>query len=537
MASATATGNPETDRPLTGRVRLPLAGSRLGRLILLLNILGLVVLIAGALIMNEFTRGLVEARLDSLSTQGQLLSYAIVNAATEGDPEPSMNPELGRKILTLLGVPPSERARLYDADGHLIADTDLIADRVLQRNLPAVRTPGNPLSESETAVSAREAKAHGAEMAEVQAALKGVKVSQVRESESGGRLVSVSIPIQHVQRVLGVLMLEAGGVDAIVAAQRRTLTPFIIIAVLVTLVSSILLDQLVARPVLRLARAADSVRLSRARAMSLPDLAGRDDEVGDLTRSLESMTQTQSARLDAIERFAADVAHEIKNPLTSIRSAVETLEMAPAASPVRDRLIGILKSDVRRMDRLITDISNASRVDAELSREAPRGVELDRLLSDIVATYAAELHPDEPSVRLILPADSAGLWVSGRETPFGQVFRNLIDNARSFSPRDGEVRVTLSRTAPDKTGRGRIVVFVDDDGPGVPTDNLETVFQRFYTSRPRGQAFGSHSGLGLSIARQIVEAHGGVIRAINREGDQGQVLGARFSVDLPEVRA
>ena len=161
----------------------------------------------------------------------------------------------------------------------------------------------------------------------MKSALAGLRVAQVRESEGEGRVVSVSTPLQHVHRVLGVLTVEAGGVDDIVAAERRSLMPFILFAVLVTLVSSIVLDQLVARPVLRLARAADSVRLARARAMSLPDLASRNDELGDLTRSLESMTETLSARLDAIDRFAADVAHEIKNPLTSIRSAVETLEL------------------------------------------------------------------------------------------------------------------------------------------------------------------------------------------------------------------
>jgi two-component system sensor histidine kinase ChvG len=540
MALDTVTGSPDPYRRPGGsnsyrsraRNRLPLAGSRLGRLILLLNLLGLLVLIVGALVLNEFRRGLIEARLDSLTTQGQLLSYAIVNAATEGEPEPAMNHSRAVEILTLLGVPRSERARLYDQNGKLLADTDLIADKVLERTLP----PAAPASARTRAASidTREARAHAAEVAEVRTALAGQKVSQVRESENGGRLVSVSIPIQHVSRVLGVLTLEAGGVDDIVAAQRRTLAPFILIAVVVTIVSSILLDQLVARPVLRLARAADRVRLSRARAMSLPDLAGREDEIGDLTRSLEGMTETLSGRLDAIERFAADVSHELKNPLTSIRSAVETLEMAPPDSPIRDRLTAILKSDVRRMDRLITDISNASRVDADLSREAPKGLELDRLLADIVSTYHAGLRPGEPSVQLDLPDLLEPVHVVGREAPLGQVFRNLIDNARSFSPAGGQVRVKLVREAAEKGGKNRIITLVEDDGPGIPADNLETVFQRFYTSRPKGQAFGGNSGLGLSIARQIVEAHGGAITAANRLDDQGQIIGARFTVDLPE---
>jgi len=545
MALATDIGNPEPAGARAGARtrgrraadRIPLTGSRLGRLILLLNLLGMVVLIAGALVFNEFRRGLVTARLDSLTTQSQLLSYAIVNAATEGEPEPRMNPDRAVAILTLLGLPSSERARLYDASGKILADTDVIADRVLERTLKPARGPRLPGPRGPDSETRRVAAAHVAEQAEVREALAGRRVSHVRESEAGGRLVSVSIPIQNVQRVLGVLTVEAGGVDEIVAAQRLTMVPFILIAVFVMLVSAVLLDHLVARPVLRLARAADSVRLARARAMSLPDLASRGDELGDLTRSLESMTETLSARLDAIDRFAADVAHEIKNPLTSIRSAVETLEMAPPDSPIRNRLMAILKSDVRRMDRLITDISNASRIDAELSREAPRSVALDRLLTDIVGTYTLEAPGDGPGVRLELPTGGDGVLISGRETPFGQVFRNLIDNARSFSPPGGGVRVRLTREPTDRAGRSAAVVRVEDDGPGIPAENLETIFERFYTARPRGQAFGGNSGLGLSIARQIVEAHGGRIKAENRLGPDGAVLGARFTVTLPERRA
>ena len=201
---------------------------------------------------------------------------------------------------------------------------------------------------------------------------------------------------------------------------------------------------------------------------------------------------------------------------------------------MRDRLVGILKSDVRRMDRLITDISNASRVDAELSREQPRSVALDRLLGDIVATYVVEGF-EAQGVVLEIAADAENVSVSGRETPLGQVFRNLIDNARSFSPPGGTVRVTLGREGTDTRGlRGRLLVTVEDDGPGVPPENLESIFERFYTARPKGQAFGGHSGLGLSIARQIIEAHGGDIHAENRMTASGEVLGARFIVAFPE---
>jgi two-component system sensor histidine kinase ChvG len=345
----------------------------------------------------------------------------------------------------------------------------------------------------------------------------------------GERVVSVSIPIRRVRAVLGVLTLEAGDYNEVLARQRRALLPFIFVAVGVSLLSSVLLAQLVARPINRLAAAADRVRLSGARAISLPRLAKRDDEIGDLTRALEAMTSALSERMDAIEAFAADVAHEIRNPLTSIRSAVETLDLVRDEAP-RARLLGILKQDVGRLDRLITDISNASRLDAELSRDAPRPVELDRQLGELAAFYADIRRETEAPVRYE-PATDGPVIVIGREGPLGQVFRNLLDNARSFSPPDRDVVLSLRREA------GAAVVRVEDSGPGMPPDNLETVFQRFYTSRPRGTAFGGNSGLGLSIARQIVDAHGGRIWAENRTDEHGRVLGARFQVALPEVKA
>jgi two-component system sensor histidine kinase ChvG len=285
------------------------------------------------------------------------------------------------------------------------------------------------------------------------------------------------------------------------------------------------MNQLVAEPIIRLARAADSVRLSHARSISLPDLSGRKDELGDLTQSLEAMTDTLSSRMDAIERFAADVAHEIRNPLTSIRSAVETLELVPQG-PGRTRLLGILNNDVGRLDRLITDIANSSRLDAELSREPARLLDLAKLTAEIVAVYADTARPGQARVTL---SGAGSAMVQGREGPLGQVIRNLIDNARSFSAEGGEVRVELASEL------RAVRVTVDDDGLGVPPENLETVFDRFYTSRPKGAAFGGNSGLGLSIARQIVEAHGGRVWAENRTDASGQVLGARFQVVLPEA--
>jgi two-component system sensor histidine kinase ChvG len=475
----------------------------------------------------------VEAREDSLRTQGELIANVIAVGATQGSPEPMLEQQRATDLLQALFIPRSQRARLFDAHGNLIADSYLIADRVEVRPLPPAHKRGEwrltIFDRSDEPSLKAQAQAHSALNKEVSQALEGRRVSDIRVNTGGEQVVSVSLPIQNVKAVLGVLTLEAGDIDATIAAQRLAILPFVLVAFGATLISSLLLSRLIARPVLQLAGAADRVRLSRARAISLPKLSRREDELGDLARSLESMTVTLSERMDAIERFAADVAHEIRNPLTSIRSAVDTLPLVSDAK-ARARLLDILQQDVTRLDRLVTDISNASRLDAELSREEPHAFDLGQLLKDLVSLYSGSTRKVGAPVRLIDPDALEPMMVVGLEGPMSQVLRNLIDNARSFSPPDGEVRVRLWRA-----GR-EIWASVEDDGPGVPEENLETVFQRFYTSRPKGAAFGSNSGLGLSIARQIVLAYNGRIWAENRRGPEGETMGARFMVALPEPR-
>ncbi len=542
MVSDTVTANPELKarradgQPAEGRAAgsrrggWPL-GSRLGRLIIVLNLLGLAILVGGALVLNELRQGLVNARLEGLQLEGQVIANVIDQSATVGDPEPALEADTASSVLqALFDTAHEQRARLYDVDGHVIFDSRVVADRVEATPLPPAAKPGQhgvDLRLGAASPAKRLSRAQAALARELGRALRGDTVSNVRIGEDGRKVVSVSIPIEHVREVLGVLVLEAGDVDKIIAAERVALIPFILIAVAVTLLSSLLLTTLIARPVLRLARAADRVRLQRARAIALPDLARRRDELGDLTRSLEDMTHTLSERMEAIERFAADVAHELRNPMTSIRSAVETLDLVKGAAP-RARLLAILQQDVGRLDRLITDISNASRLDAELARESPKPLDLARLLADICTFYEATSKPGEPPVRFVDIASPEAMRVSAREGPLGQVIRNLVDNARSFSPKGGEVRVSVRRR------RGEILAQIEDDGPGMPPENLETVFQRFYTSRPKGAAFGGNSGLGLAIARQIVEAHGGRIWAENRLAG-GAVAGARFIVAMPSA--
>ena len=540
MASDTVTASPEPAAPRGagrgGPKRGPWRGiwplgSRLGRLIIVLNLLGLAVLIGGALILNELRQGLVNASLDGLQLEGEVIANVIDQYATVGDPEPALQADTASNVLQSLSIPHAQRARLYDAEGHMLFDSFVVADRVEASPLPPARKPGQrDLHFNLRALlpAGKLATAQEALTREVVRVLgDGETVKSLRVAEDGRRVVSVSIPIKHVREVLGVLTLEVGDVDQIIAAERLALIPFILIAVGVTLLSSLVLTQLIAEPALRLARAADRVRLQRSRAIALPDLARRSDELGDLARSLEDMTHALSDRMEATERFAADVAHELRNPMTSIRSAVETLALVKQAAP-RERLLAILQHDVGRLDRLITDISNASRLDAELAREAPKPLDLARLLGDVCELHEATAKAGDTRFRFIAPTPPGPIRVLGREGPIGQVIRNLVDNARSFSPPGGEVRLSVAR------GKGEVVAAVEDDGPGMPPENLETVFERFYTSRPKGAAFGDNSGLGLAIARQIVEAHGGRIWAENRQAG-GRVVGARFVVALPSA--
>jgi two-component system sensor histidine kinase ChvG len=295
-------------------------------------------------------------------------------------------------------------------------------------------------------------------------------------------------------------------------------------------VLSMLLAGTIAGPVRRLADGAERVRRRIRSRVEIPDFTRRRDEIGDLSGALREMTNALYTRIEAIESFAADVAHELRNPLTSLRSAVETLPMAKTDAN-RKRLLDIIEHDVKRLDRLISDISDASRLDAELQRQEASNVDLAKLL-DALVTAANEVRPDGISVTLTFEGGSRAVFkVPGHDSRLGQVVSNLIDNARSFSPPGGTVRVTCRRL------KNEVEIMVDDDGPGIRPEVLDKIFERFYTDRPH-QGFGQNSGLGLSISKQIVEAHGGNIRVENRTsiaaaGQQPRVLGARFVVRLP----
>jgi two-component system, OmpR family, sensor histidine kinase ChvG len=351
----------------------------------------------------------------------------------------------------------------------------------------------------------------------------------------------VAVPVQRLRAVLGVLLLSTrgGDIDNIVAAERWGIVRMSLFAAAVTVVLSMILANTIAGPVQRLAAAAERVRHSVKARAEIPDFTDRTDEIGHLSGVLRDMTQALYRRIDAIESFAADVAHELKNPLTSLRSATETLPLAKTAD-AKERLMEIIQHDVKRLDRLISDISDASRLDAELAREDANPVDTSELLRTTVSLFNDIHRDDTPEVVLEIAYSSGArpYRCIGHDSRLSQVIVNLLDNAISFSPPGGRVSVKAKRVGSE------IQIVVEDEGPGIPPENLERIFERFYTDRPQ-ESFGQNSGLGLNISRQIVVAHGGRLWAENRphEGDslssksvgaaERKSGGARFVIRLP----
>jgi len=573
--------------------------SSLTRRIVVLNLGGLVVLAVGFLFLNQFRADIIAARVQSLTTQANIISAAIAaSAAVDTDtitidpdkllqlapgqsaaPPPSddeaiefsINPERVGPVLHRLVTPTHTRARIFDRDGRLLLDSRSLSPHgaVLRSDLPEPAGPHGIVERASAYVRKLfEAPAtpqsrdpwlvDGNTLPEVVAALRGKTESAVRIDSEGDTIVSVAVPIQHMMATRGALQLstQGGDIDRVIASERRAILRFFAVLAAVMLLLSLSLANTIAEPVRRLAEAAERVRRGIRSRQQIPDFTARSDEIGHLSRALREMTQALYNRLDAIESFAADVAHELKNPLTSLRSALETLPRVKSG-PARDRLVAVMQHDVRRLDRLISDISDASRLDAELTRGDAGPVDVAALLEAVVAMSQDSPRSNGSRIELSVPVRrgrraGADYFVLGHDSRLAQVVTNLIDNACSFSEPGGVVRVSLARISTGQDGEPReerVVITVDDDGPGIPPHALERIFERFYTDRPN-QGFGQNSGLGLSISRQIVEAHGGKIWAANRPAEPASVrvgtgrdeppdepvrhgAGARFVVELP----
>jgi len=561
-----------------GQVFVAQTFSSVTRRIVSLNVAGLLALSIGIIFLSQFRAGLIDARVQSLLVQGEIIAGAIAASATVEtdssitiDPDkllelrpgesygPSedalyginfpINPERVAPVLRRLVSPTKTRARIYDRDGALLVDSRNLFGRgdVLRYDLPApnAERPGlierafiavrTWLGRGDLPLYRELGADNGKGYPEVVQALNGQKASMVRINERGDVIVSVAVPVQRFRAVRGALMLSTQGadIDDMVEAERLAILKVFLVAAVVMVMLSILLAGTIAEPVRRLADAAESVRRRIRSRVEIPDFTRRRDEIGHLSGTLRDMTNALYSRIEAIESFAADVAHELKNPLTSLRSAVETLPVAKTDES-RARLLTIIQHDVKRLDRLISDISDASRLDAELQRQESAPVDLAKLLNTLT-TVANEVRRDD-GVRVTLKFEGGGIrafQVPGHDSRLGQIVDNLIENACSFSPPGGTVRITCRRL------KNHVEILVDDDGPGVRPDAVKKIFERFYTDRPH-QGFGQNSGLGLSISKQIVDAHGGAIWVENRMGPPGadgtrKVLGARFIVRLPAM--
>jgi len=529
--------------------RRSLLTSRLTRNIFLSNLIGLLILVGGSLAMNRFQDGLIEAKLENLQSLASTITTVMGEDATGYGSAAQLDVENARQVLRGVNVPDRWRVRLHDRAGQLIADTESLDDTISVSQLDPIitDTPEAPAPQvwreriedwiNDTAHNLPWRKRRRDALRrdlknDIRKALEGGEMAGQRYDADDELIVTVSLPVQRVQQVLGVVTVESSDVDNIVNAERRALAPIIGLAFLATILSSLALTLFIALPMRRLARAAEIVTRSSRKRDAIPDLSKRRDEVGDLSAVMREMTQGLYSRIDDIANFAADVAHEIKNPLTSLRSASDTLRVAKTDEQ-REKLIDIIQQDVSRMDRLITDISKASKVDANLAKDIAQTLDIAEVVNNITEFYAQTRSGEGAVVRNITELDSeAPVFIRAFETPFAQVLRNLIDNALTFSPVDGEVRINAALEGVDS--KERVIITVDDDGPGIPPDNLETVFDRFYTQRPKGAEFGSHSGLGLAICRQIITAHKGTIWAENRRSAaNSDVEGARFVINIP----
>ncbi len=574
-----------TEKPLPrnvfkifGRSVMALGVSSLTRRIVVLNLAGLVTLLSGMLYMNQFRAGLIDARVQSLLIQGEIIAGAVAASGASDantmwvDPKrlldlrageslwPSddtlqsldfpINPERVAPVLRRLVTPTRTQARIYDREGKLLLDSRSLYMRgdIVRFDLPSPTPPRrSPLEwildqfrgfflAGQLPVYEELSSNNGKNYPEIVKALQGSAGTHVRTNSQGEIIVFVAVPIQRFRAVTGALLLstQGGDIDAIVRAERMAIVRVFIVAAIVMFVLSVLLAGTIAGPMRRLALGAETARskINQGRA-ELPDYSGRSDEIGHLSRALHDLTQALYRRIEAIESFAADVAHELKNPLTSLRSAIETMPLAKNAAS-RERLMNVIQHDIKRLDRLISDIADASRLDAELQRQDAGTVDLVTLLSTIISIQKEIKQDDSVNIVLNVPEISTrkhnSLLVHGHDSRLGQVIVNLIDNARSFSPEGGTITVSCRRNKND------VEIIVEDEGCGIREDALERIFERFYTDRPE-HGFGQNSGLGLSISKQIVEAHKGKIKAENRfaKDDATKIAGARFTVTLPAL--
>lgn len=526
--------------------------SPITRRILAVNVLALGILVAGLLYLGDYREKLIDTELENLHTQAEMFAAALGEGAVGGSTPfgQELVRDTANRIVLRMVESTNLRARLFRLNGTLVADSrkllkagreveveilpppdqgaDILREAFdiydrLVRWLPGKKPPP---------MYVERPRQHARHYPEVMEAFEGETTHTVRSLDLDHLILTVAVPVQRYKQVLGALLISETShqIDDALLDVRRDILKIFLVSLSITILLSIYLAGTIARPIRRLARAADRVGHSLNRQDQLPVMDNRDDEIGDLAGTLRDMTDALWGRMDAIERFAADVSHEIKNPLTSLKSAVETAARVKEPDQQR-KLLSIIQEDVERLDRLITDISNASRLDAELSRTELARVDIGKMLETLADVHTSTAKDGATRILLEMSSD-ASLIVAGMEDRLGQVFRNLIGNAVSFSPENGIISIAVRWDQPDKHTRN-VIVTLSDEGPGIQPGKEQAIFERFYSERPEGEKFGTHSGLGLSISKQIIDAHNGTLVAENRYGAGGAIIGARFIVTLP----
>lgn len=519
--------------------------SPLARKIITFNLLALLVLVAGVLYLNPFRDSLLQMRERSLQVEARLIAelYAVApgsgGLAAEGSLADAAE---AAALLRRVSLPPGAEVFVFDRDGGLRASARGAPDRTA-----ATAPQGTVITDffnrlwegtarliAPARMTAPVIRQEDQARAVIPRALSGDATTQTARNEQGELIFTVATPIRRDGVVIGALAVTtvSGEIDHIVRAEREQVLQMFLIALLVSIGLSLVLASTIANPLRDLAAAARAGRERNARKMSpsrvrIPDFTARPDEIGRLSGALRDMVAALYDKIEANEQFAADVAHEIKNPLSSLRSAVETMRVARTQEQ-RGRLLEVIEDDVRRLDRLVSDISNASRLDSELVKEETEAFDIVRMLTNVGNYHRHEARERGVDFIVDLPVDP--VMINGLEARLAQVFVNLLTNAISFCEAGDAVRIWARRR------EDRVLVVVEDTGPGIPEAALEKIFSRFYSERPAGD-FGKHSGLGLAISKQIVEAHNGVIWAENiRPTDAdptSEPLGARFVVGLP----
>lgn len=552
-------------------------GGSLLRRILATNLIGLAIVTVGILYLSQYHAWLIEAKRDSLKAQGEMLAAAIASdARVEGSSlelqadrlgssekmqvpmrddgfaalELSIRPERVTPLLRKLTQPAKTRARIYGRDGTLVVDSARLLTRgQLTRQEPnasakRVKTKNfwtrlkSWMINKDLPVYKEIGSANGLFYPEVKVAIGGTSTAMLLLNDDGEQIVSVAVPIRRLNTVLGVLMLstQPGEIDDIIDEEQGMIWTLVAIAFLASIVTSFLLARTVADPMRRLSDVAEQVSQNLARPEDLPKLEGRSDEVGQMAVAFGAMTAALYRRVEASESFAADVAHELKNPLTAARSTAESLAYAKNDEQ-RAQLVKQIQNELKRLNRLITDVSNASRLDAELARQQMKPIDGAAVTAAVAQIFRDILSEDPRTVELALeaaPFENA-YFVRGDEGRLAQVLTNLVDNAVSFSPENAKVLLKARHTG------SHVEFVVEDRGPGIPEGRLDVIFDRFYSDRPGTDSTrGKNSGLGLSISREIVRAHGGEIWAENilpaGAPAGAKPAGARFTVRLPALQ-